>query len=88
VVLLIGVSPLVLGYGLLAGRRWARRLGVFLWVGLAVAAAGAQVLAGGGADQLGYELLWGAILSGLAYWYLYGNARVRAYYRQLEGRGS
>jgi hypothetical protein len=56
--------------------------------GLEALAAGAQVLTGGGADQFGYELLWGAILSGLAYWYLYGNARVRAYYRQLEGRGS
>lgn len=84
VLLAVVGSHLVLGYGLLRGRVWARPLGAFLWFGLGVLVGGAQLVAGLGPERFVYSLLRGLVFSGLAYWYLYGTEGVAAYYRRLE----
>lgn len=76
-------ARLVLGYGLLRDRAWARPLGAFLWFGLAILVGGAHLVAGSGPELFGYSLLRGLVISGLAYWYLYGTAGVNAYYRRI-----
>jgi hypothetical protein len=77
---LIIVSEVALGYGLLRGRPWSRPLGTYLWVGIGLVTTVARLSAGLPAALAVRSLLWGLLCTGLAYWYFYDRENVRAYY--------
>jgi hypothetical protein len=85
VLLVLTVSPAVLGHGLLQNKSWARPLGTFLWFGVALVTGGAKALAGLGMDRFIWSLIWGLLCTGAAFWYFYGKKNVRAYYARSGG---
>jgi hypothetical protein len=87
-VVVITGAQIVVGYGLLAGRGWARPFAVLYWPAAGLTLVVMQLAGGASWRGMVAYLLEALCVCAIAWWYLYRFAHVRRYYEEGAGRAT